>query len=298
MRVSPAFNSMTSPRLYTTITLGEPSGLSDPFGRATRGVFDIPVKKAWMKKSEDKQKTQGKEKDLANIRHIFFEGYINLNQFPKFTKPADKGKAFMGVKSIRLRFRSSPEDVKEMNDLVARSTNIEKIVLAGTSHLIKAPLDRLSATCKKGVVIIEPHLGLYPPIDWTSRSLHTIAYVFLGSRRNNCESGLLTGFACALIGAALRQGPLGTIILVNAPTIQSPGRAELTLQDYIAPRLRARHDADQRSSNQKAQTSTESSPLQYPDFEYMSMREYLRDCDWAGELTDEEVRPWLEEEEA
>jgi hypothetical protein len=36
----------------------------------------------------------------------------------------------------------------------------------------------------------------------------------------------------------------------------------------------------------------------YPTLHFLTMREYLRDYEWAGEFTDEEVRPWLEEEEA
>ena len=299
MRVSSAFNAMTSPRLYDSITLGEPSGLSDPFGRATRGVFDIPVKKAWMRKSKDKQKTQGKEKDLGHMRHIFFEGFFNLNQFPKFTKPADKSKVFKCVKSIRLRFCSSPGDVnyKQM-DIIARFTNIEKIVFAGTSHIAKAPLDRLSPTCKKGVVVLEPHLGSYPPIDWTSRCIQSIVYVFLESGRNYHDSRWLENLGSVLIDAASKQSSLKTITIVNSANMRFSVHTRMTLRDYIARGLRAKHDADQKFPNRKAQTSTMTGPLQYPTFEYLSMREYLRDYDWAGEFTDEEVKPWLDEEEA
>jgi len=300
MRVSSAFNAMTSPRLYTIITLGEPSGFSDPFGRATRGVFDIPVKKAWMKKPKDKQKTQGKEKDLGYMRHILFEGFFNLNQFPKFTKPADKTKVFKCVKSIRLRFCSSPGDVhyKQMDEIIARFTNIEKLVFAGTSHIAKAPLDRLSPTCKKGVVVLEPRLGSYPPIDWTSRSIQSIVFVFLDSGRKYHDSGWLENLGSVLIDAASKQGSLKTITIVNSAIMRFSGHTRMTLRDYIARGLRSKHDADQKFSNRKAQTSTTTNTLQYPTFEYLSMREYLRDYDWAGEFTDEEVKPWLDEEDA
>jgi hypothetical protein len=291
---------MTSPRLYNTITLGEPSGLSNPFGRTTRGVFDIPVKKAWMKKPKDKQKTQGKEKDLGYMRHILFEGFFNLNQFPKFTKPADKTKVFKCIKSIRLRFCSSPGDVhyKQMDEIIARFTDIEKFVFAGTSHIAKAPLDRLSSTCKKGVVVLEPRLGSYPPIDWTSRYIQSIVYVFLDSGRKYHDSGWLENLGSVLIDAASRQGSLKTITIVNSATMRFSGHTRMTLRDYIARGLRAKHDADQRFPVRKAQTSTMISHLQYPTFEYLSVREYLRDNDWAGEFTDEEVKPWLDEEEA
>jgi len=253
-----------------------------------------------MKKPKDKQKTQGKEKDLGYMRHILFEGFFNLNQFPKFTKPADKTKVFKCVKSIRLRFCSSPGDVhyKQMDEIIARFTNIEKLVFTGMSHIAKAPLDRLSPTCKKGVVVIEPTFGSYPPIDWSSRFLQSIVYVVLDSGKFNHDSGLLKNLAWVLIDAASKQGSLKTITMVNSPSMRSPGRSEITLRDYIARGLRLRHDADQRVSNRKAQTSTTTNTLQYPTFEYLSMREYLRDYDWAGEVTDWELKPWLDEEEA
>jgi len=66
-----------------------------------------------------------------------------------------------------------------MSEMIARFTNIEKIVFAGTSHLPKAPVDRLSYTCTKGVVVIEPHLGMCPPIDWTYEFLQSLVFVWL-----------------------------------------------------------------------------------------------------------------------
>ena len=293
MRVSPAFNAIISPRLYGTIIIREASGLSDPFGQATRGVFDIPVKKAWLKTSKAKQKTQGKEKDLEYMRHIFFEGFFNLNQFPRFTKPADKTKFFAGVKSIRLRFCSSPGNVhyRQMNEIIARFTNIEKVVLAGTSHITKAPFDCLSATCKKGVVVIDPYLGSYPPLELASDSLQSLVYVFLDTGTDCFDSGWVENLGFVLIEAASKQGSLKTITIVNAPILRTSGDREMTFRQHIARGLRAKYDTEQRISNRKPQTSTTPGQLQYPTFECLSMREYLRDHDWAGEFTDEEVKP-------
>jgi len=298
MRVSPAFNAITAPWLYNTITLGEPSGLSNPFGGGTRGIYNIPVKKAWLKTSKAEAKTQGKSKDLLYMRHIFFEAFLGLHQLPKSPLPAGS-KVFMGVKSIRLRFYSTfaSNNYDHMDDIIARFTNIEKLVVTGTCHNAKVPLDRLSTTCKKGVVVIGADSKLYPPFDWTSSSLQSIVYVYLASEIKSYDVRLAR-LVEVLLDAASKKGCLKTITLVNSLKAPSLEAAEMTLVEHFAQGLRAKRAAEETISNRKAQTSTAPSPLQYPTIEFLSMREYLRDHDWAGELTDEEVRPWLDEEKA
>jgi hypothetical protein len=265
MRVSSTFNALAGPRLYNTLILGETSGLSDPFDVPKRGVFDIPVKKAWLQKANDKMKTQGKERDLGYVRHVFFGGYFNFNQGPKYISPAEKGRLLKSVKSIRLGSSSTSRDFdhSHTSEIIARFTNIEKLVFSGNSVLAQASLDRLPATCKTGVVIIEPHLGCFPPIDWLFRSLQTIVYMFLGTEKSY-GSGLVTHLASVLIAASPKKGSLKRIIMVNPPTLRFPGLAETTIRDYIARGLRAKHDADQTIPSQEAQTSPTTSPLQYP----------------------------------
>jgi hypothetical protein len=301
MRVSSAFNAMAAPRLYNTLTLGETSGLTDPFRQSKRGVFDIPVKKAWMKKSKDKQKTQGKEKDLGYMRHLFFEGFFNLNQFPKSVKPADKGKTLQCVKSIRLIFFDNSQGEihhRQMGEVAARFTNIEKLVLVGSSHLLKVPLDNVSSTCRRGVVVIDSYLGLFPPLDWTSKPFEHVVYVFI-NRRSACpQPELLKHFAHAIAHAASKAESSKTITIVNAPTYSTRNDPEKPLRDYICSTLHTKRHFEIKFSNRGRQTSDDAAPLQYPTLKYISMQEYLRDYDWSGEFTDEEIRPWLREQEA
>jgi hypothetical protein len=284
MRVSSALNALAGPRLYNTLILRETSGLVDPFGEPKRGVFDLPVKKPWLKKTKDKMKTQGKERDMGYIRHVFFEGTFNLNQFRKINKPADKGRHLKSVKSIRLRFSSGPGDFhhKHMKETIARFSSIEKLVFAGTSHLQKAPLDRLSSTSTKGVVVIEPHLGLYPPIDWTFKSLQSLVFIWLNRGNVYHDGGKLKRLLRVLIDAATKKGCPKTITLVNFPEIRTSRRGETTIGDYLARKLQGTHHANHVTSKAGTQTEQTPSPLQYPIIKIVSMSAYLRDCDWAG----------------
>jgi hypothetical protein len=305
MRVSPAFNAIAGPRLYHTLTLGETSGLANPFGGGTRGVFDIPVKKAWMKKSKDKQKTQGKERDLGLVRHIFFQGYFEPEQFPRHNKPADKGKLLHSVKTIRISIIQTPayDKSKYFIEMLGRFTGLEKLVLTGTCCTLRLPPGGLTSTCNKVVTLVSQRFGNYPPqihLAELEPCIGEFTYVFmdrdahLGSKRADlCVDILVLDIAWILSKKAHHPK---TVIIVNSPLIQNEGHAEETLQDYLIRLVELRKQNPDQLSNDNVLTTNQSA--QYPTVKFVSMGLYLRDYDWAGEFTEEEVRPWLEDEEA
>lgn len=310
MRVSPAFNAIAGPRLYHTLTLGETSGLANPFGGSKRGVFDIPVKKAWMKKNKDKQKTQGKEKDLGFIRHVFFEASFHSSEFPKITRPADKGKLFNSVKSIRLRFDPYQKETNGI-EILARFTRIEKLVLVGSSQSPGVPHQLLPSTCSKRVILINRQLRVYPPTQYATgpgfprgRAPHlkNEVYVFLDRDAVSPLGGfdlVLDSWVRATAVLDSSYGKLPRIVIVvNPPLIRFQGHAEQTLEDCFMQLIAARKRERAASNVDTGKASSNDVPKQDPTFKFISMREYLREYDWAGEFTDEEVRPWLEEEEA
>jgi hypothetical protein len=298
MRVSPAFNAIAGPRLYHTLTLGEASGLANPFGGTKRGVFDIPVKKAWMKKSKDKQKTQGKEKDLGLVRHIFFQGYFEPEQFPRYFKLVDRGRCLHSVKSIR--FASLPDwlDAKSKSDYITevskRFTGLEKLVLTGSTNLPQR-YGGFTPTCNKAVILVGRQLGMYPPHLNPSSILSRVdvfVYVCIDKGLSMAMGPHMSGVILDLAIHGSRKGLRPkTFIIVNSLLLQPDGRPQETFQDCITRQV-------ERKKREMEPNTTSPASWQYPTFKFISMREYLRDYDWAGEFTDEEVRPWLEEEDA
>jgi hypothetical protein len=305
MMVSPAFNAIAGPRLYHTLTLGETSGLANPFGAKKRGVFDIPVKKAWMKKSKDKQKSQGKEKDLGLVRHIFFQGGFDTGQFPRHIKPADRGKLLHSVKTIRVPLipTTTYDKYRYFIEIIGRFTGLEKLVLFGTCSTLQLPPGGLTSTCNKLVTLVSQRHENYPPHIYSAEiedCIGEFTYVFmdrgmpLRSKPADPRLGILVSNISMLLPSKAHR-PM-TVIIVNSPLIQHRGHAEETLQDCITRLVETRKQKPDQLLNDNLHTTNQSA--QYPTFKFVSMREYLRDYDWAGEFTDEEVRPWLEEEEA
>jgi len=305
MQVSSAFNAIAGPRLYHTLTLGETSGLANPFGGTKRGVFDIPVKKAWMKKSKDKQKTQGKEKDLGLVRHICFQGYFDPEQSPRHNKPADKGRLLHSVKSIRYPFipSTSYDMYKYFIDTLGRFTGLEKLVLFGTCSTLQLPPGALTSTCNKVVTLVSQRYGHYPPHIYSAELEACIGesrYVFmdrgthLGSKPAGPRLNALV-FNITMLLSSKTLHPK-TVIIVNSPLVQHQGHVEETLQDCIMRLVELEKQKPYHLLNDNLHTTKQSA--QYPTSKFISMREYLRDYDWAGEFTDEEVKPWLDEEEA
>jgi len=314
MQVSSAFNAIAGPRLYHTLTLGETSGLANPFGRTKRGVFDIPVKKAWMKKSKDKQKTQGKERDLGLIQHVFVEGYFDPSKLPKFIEPADKVRLFNSVKSVRLKLDRDPNDPLGIRrvEILERFSRIEKLVLAGSSWSSAATLQGHSSTCRKRVILINRQLRIYPPSHYASgpgrplgptHRIETDVYVFTDKWSLSPPGGLDPALDSWVRKTTVLESDYGklshTIIVVNPPkSIRYEGRAQQCLEDCFMQMVASRKRERAALNVHIGQPSLNDVPMEGPTFKFISMTEYLRDYDWTGEFTDEEARSWLDEEEA
>lgn len=292
MQVSPTFNAIVAPRLYHTITLTDSSGLSDPFGGAKRGVLDIPVKKAWMKKTKAKQKTQGKEKDLGHIRHLFFEGRIP----PDFRE--SNRKLLESVRTIRFRLFTNYEELdnRYIRKTVSRPSEDGKLVFTG---LDSRCLSELSwSAIKYSTVVIHLHRLQVSPIEWAydpAQFRGNVKYVFLDQIKVNRPVHMNAHLGIAIRGIAhagsRTRGPR-TILVVNAPdNVIYPGAAEQSMEECVTEFVEL-----EKKKDNSLTSSTDVVPPQYPTIKFLSMREYLRDYDWAGEFTDEEVKPWLEDE--
>jgi hypothetical protein len=314
MRVSPTFNAIAAPRLYHTITIKEKSGLSDPYGKSTRGVFDIPVPKAWMKKTANKQKTQGKEKDLGFVRHIFFEGAIGLDSTPTFTKEADKKRFHAGVKSIQIAPEPGCSYYQYSQPIIDLFADIEKVgVVEGSrTRNSRLPVILLPKRCKKAVAIFPAgscfdllyEIGSRPRFNST---LKTLVFVFLPLTNNGHPGHSYVSLIYdAIVEAAIREVSHQKLLIVGqvVDIAFSPDNIQFTVRDVLVKSieqhrqyltsLKARNAG---GADTAASPSSNVDPPRYPIVEFLTIREYLRDHDWAGEFQESQVRKMIEDEE-
>lgn len=306
MRVSSALNAIAARKLYHTITIGEYSGFSDPFGgNSRRGPFDIPVKKAWMKKSKMKQKSQGKEKDLGHVRHIFFGDTADpdiLKVWPS-EKRTDQKNFYNAITSVRFDIPSGSSYVPRpyggfIDGTLVRLTRVEKLVLA-TPYII-AIGDRsfaaLSPNWSKVVIILDTRIQNVPCISQSRpalgkpETLNTVVYAFRSLEVTYMHERHIQR---SLARAATRGDAQLTMLFVNAEKT----RGVADFQQQVELQIARIKDEDSARTAPSAPDDT-AQPPRYPTVRFLTMREYLRDYDWAGEFTEQEVRPWLEEEEA
>jgi hypothetical protein len=96
------------------------------------------------------------------------------------------------------------------------------------------------------------------------------------------------------------------IVFVNVERIAAPDIHELagakTLCDYAAEanqeqfnRTLDNHFAPDRRHRRRCCENVEKA--RNTKFTFVTMRDYLKNWDWAGDLTDEELQPWLESQE-
>lgn len=306
MRVSSTLNAIAARKLYHTITTGEYSAFSDPFGgNSRRGPFDIPVKKAWMKKSKMKQKSQGKEKDLGHVRHIFFGDTADpdiLKVWPS-EKRTDQKNFYNAITSVRFDIPSGSSYVPRpyggfIDGTLVRLTGVEKLVLAIPQAIVMDDFSfaSLSPSWSKVVMIMGPHSRIAPCIRQSrralgkSQTLNTVVYAFRSLKVTHTYERHIQR---SLARAATRDDALITMLVVNAEKM----RGVTDFQQRVELEIARMKEEDSAHTAPSAPDDT-AQPPRYPTVRFLTMREYLRDYDWAGEFTEQEVRPWLEEEEA
>jgi hypothetical protein len=254
-----------------------------------------------MKKSKTKQKSQGKEKDLGHVRHIFFGDTPDpdfATAWPS-AKKSDKKIFYNSIKSVRFEIPSTGSSgsnrpyMNFMDGTLERLTGIEKLVLAGSGmqHMTSFTSTSSSPNWNKAVIMLDPRSMAAPSfLGETSQTLDTIVYAF---RHWNVLHVYAQFLQLHLAHHATCDGALKRILVVNAETTRGGTDFQKRVEVEIA-RTKT-EDPDRADVLEPDGTFI---PHTYPTLQFLTMREYLRDCDWAGEFTDEEVRPWLEEEEA
>jgi len=258
-----------------------------------------------MKKSKMKQKSQGKEKDLGHVRHIFFGDTADpdfLKAWPS-ARRTDQKNFYNAITSVRFDIPSGPSNVPRpygefIDGTLECLTGVEKLVLAGPEvidmgdHLFAS----VSPNWSKVVIImypqsqVAPYIRLSRPALSKSQTLDTIVYAFRSPKVTHTSERHIQR---SLARAATRDDALITMLVVNADKT----RGVTDFQQRVELEIARMKEEDSAHTAPLTSDDTAKSP-RYPTVRFLTMREYLRDYDWAGEFTEQEVRPWLEEEEA
>jgi hypothetical protein len=293
MRVSPTFNAITAPILYHTVTVGD-----SVHDRAPRHIaFDIPVKKAWMVVKKNKQKTQGKERDLDHIRHVLFVAPRDYDNNLLIKKPIANIRLWSNVKSVRFEIPwwDDPcrnEFVETLTPALVRFPEIETVILSGLSRgKLGGVFRSLPPKCSKLVTI-----GLSPAQELSflcpypsGPSLNTVVHVskfFTAS----CRQDVLS-FAD---GLARRLSSPGSLSIVVVDSWHSEAGDMTDLEELVDSNI-ARLKAESKAAATSKPASEDDEPIvQYPTVRYIAMSDYLREYNCEGEFTEDELRPWPE----
>jgi len=252
-----------------------------------------------------KQKYQGKEKDLGHVRYIFFGDTADpdfLKVWPSVQR-TDQRKLYNAITSVRFDIPSDSSGMpRPYRGFIVGTlmclTGVEKLVLAGpgVNVMDKFSITSVSPNVSKAVIMIDPWSVTAPfisqskPSHGKSQTLSTIVYAFRSFKFPHVS---LTSVQLHLARAATRNDAGIKILVVNAET----ARGGTEFQQRVEVEIAKIKGKDSTHTAPSTPDDTAKSP-QYPTLRFLTMREYLRDYDWAGEFTEQEVRPWLEEEEA
>jgi hypothetical protein len=306
MRVSPDFNAIAAPILYHTVAIGTPyHGLVDPLADDLRpGVMDIPPAKAWMQRKA--KKVQGKEKDLRYIQHAIIYGLPQDGRRQPLWQHSRRTLVLPSVKSLRLEREMLPHlDEIEYSALSQAFPNASKLILDSTdsNKLLPISLSSLSTGFKTFVNIYRSCNWRDSPHPITSNQLGTVnkvVLIFLVSRLTSPYRDLESRLG-ALAGDLAAVGILGyrgEMTVVNAESLEPihdgladpPGERETTVQREFNEVTKWLTDR-QKPENLKKGTAEKK---KMPEVRFMTMKEYLDTHDWADELTEEDVKPWLD----
>lgn len=306
MRVSPDFNAIAAPILYHTVAIGTPShGLVDPLTDDLRpGVMVIPPAKAWMQRKA--KKVQGKEKDLRYIQHAIIHGLPQDGRRQPLWQHNRRTLVLPSVKSLRLEREMLPHlDEIEYPALSQAFPNASKLILDSTDSNELLPI--LLSSLPLGFKTL---VNIYRLSDWqdwvrfhTLRefgSLDKIVFIFLVRRLlGPCgvlePSQRLLGEDLAVLGLS---GYQGEIIIVNVESLETNhhgladpiGERERTVQTEFDEATKWMTDRQKPEILKKGTAEKKKTAK----VRFMTMKEYLDTHDWADELTEEDVKPWLD----
>ena len=298
MRVSPTFNSVVAPILYRTVTLSGSTGLFKH------------LKPPWY---HGPRTTQIKELNLAYITEVDYKVHSAATCSDRWTHRAvlptsvlrilprlPIGTGFQECRCARAflpRKLISPRELSHFWYLcLANTVNtpVDKVVVV-SEYFIQDPLSVCGLTAfasQSGALVLVlwsdpqgPGAGTDPTLDlWRHFQADTIA----GARSN-------------------RDHPMD-IVIVNME--QVAGRylgltgdpsewCELISEDHNAKFAQAMDavTADVVKSGcipGRHKRSNQIGPTRSTKFIYITMGDYLTTWDWKGELTDQEIKPWLE----
>jgi hypothetical protein len=296
MRVSPVFNALVAPKLYHTVTI---EGQTSDEGSDRVGVFDIPVKKARRKSKKKRNvkskkarnvKVQGKKEDLKHVRHVYFANSFDPSEFTVGSIDPSQ------IVSVRMHYTANPLDESNQHipPILSKFTGLEKLVVTGNYFWDLPKLNRVSNTCTKIVSFIrsgfpsfQDHLGM---LD--HKGLETFVYIVGDMSNSSLWTGDVQGpdVVPLLILLTRELKTRQTVIIVNAPVMHlAGGRIEETFESWVTRLL------DGMFKQMEANVQKDPTRL-YPVAKFMSMFEYLRDYEHAGEFTEEEMG-WVMEQD-
>jgi hypothetical protein len=307
MRVSPDFNAIAAPILYHTVAIGTPyHGLVDPLADDLRpGVMDIPPAKAWMQRKA--KKVQGKEKDLRYIQHAIIYGLPQDGRRQPLWQHSRRTLVLPSVKSLRLEREMLPHlDEIEYSALSQAFPNASKLILDSTdsNKLLPISLSSLSTGFKTFV-------NIYRSCDWRNFLSHInpeqlgtvnkIVVIFLVSRPKSPDRDLETrlGALAGNLAAFVILGYRGEMTVVNAESLEPKHRRLADPTDERVTSVQTEFDKIKEwAKNQQEQWDSlkkgTAEKKKMPEVRFMTMKEYLDTHDWADELTEEDVKPWLD----
>jgi hypothetical protein len=267
--------------------------------------MDIPPAKAWMQRKA--KKVQGKEKDLRYIQHAIIHGLPQDGRRQPLWQHNRRTLVLPSVKSLRLERETLPHlDEVEYSALSQAFPNASKLILESTDSkkLLPISLSSLSTGFKTFV-------NIYRSCSWrnslrpiTSEQLgreNKIVLIFLVSRLispyREIESNLWAlGHNLASVGTHEFQGEM---IVVNAGCLEPKHRRLADPTDKRKTTVQTEFDQirewwktnEEQSDSMKKGTAEK---MKLPKVRFMTMKEYLDTHDWADELTEEDVKPWLD----
>lgn len=310
MRVSPTFNALAAPLLYHSIVIETPEDCllhpHDHFWRNDRGrtrfeVLDLPPAKAWLQRKQYR-KVQGKEKDLDYVRNVTINDLPGLGTGLRFGGTPSRRTVLASVQTLRFAPGLSDRISHDIfqTDYTAISRTFPKASKLIIDHsfddtILPHPSLELSPRIQTLVSVGRSRLlfRLGPLCDIEHAAFKTIVIIMLPTpmKLAHTRRAAISRLGQDLVSLDSLESFEGQMLLVNSESMKDKAVPEMTLQSYF------KHAKDSTvvqgtSSSAGRDTTPEEEPS--PKVRFLTMKEYLDTHDWTDELTEDDVRPFLD----
>lgn len=319
MRVSPTWNVIAAPVLYHTVKLVYPHSLN-PYDRnsGSRGSnpFNIPAKKKWITR---KSKVPSKEQNLAYIRHVTFGDHAEGQCGEAMRTLHQSSIRSLSLESVRLEHGSGLVshfiDFQRgwLNCAAGSKVKAPRVILFGTTPVFsRSPIPTTETIC---VFDFTKELGPPPssPSSLTSATIPSLKclqntstrsiYIFKPDRPlgafydklhvsvDGTPAFLYTHWIkfLALVATDAWKSPTTKeVLIVEVESVNRALRTGATEED-LSRLMDPVAEVQQHVARQRPKDLKEEKPF---ELKFVTMQEYLRDHDWTGVFTEQEIQGW------